>query len=97
MTRPHKFYKISESTTGRYVNMSKLNISNTMGFQMQSQMVKEHACLNAAVSGTPTENNSYCFDGKFLQIITLNQNYWNYENDLENVGGILALGLDTCK
>jgi hypothetical protein len=31
-----------------------------------------------------------------LQVVTLQQNYWNYESDLAVIGGVLGLGLDPC-
>jgi hypothetical protein len=31
-----------------------------------------------------------------LSIITLNNNYWNYDNVLSNVGGILGFALEQC-
>lgn len=90
LTRPHKFYKISESVSGYYVNMSSLYMSNAMGFQLQSQPIKDQTCLAG-------EEAEFCYSGQFLSIITMQNNYWNYDMDLTNVGGILGFNVADCE
>ena len=56
LTRPHKFYKISESDTGFYVNMQKMYSSSSLGFQLQTQPIKDHTCVKS-------EGQDFCYDG----------------------------------
>lgn len=72
--------------------MSNLFTSNSLGFSMQSQPVLDVICVSE------TQNQKFCSEnGLFLQIVTLQQNYWNYESDLQAIGGVLGLGLDPCQ
>lgn len=91
LTRPHKFYKISDSVTGFYVNKSSLYMSNALGFQFQTQPIKDVTCLE----GEDTIGD-FCYSGKFMSVITMNNNYWNYDINLQNVGGILGFNLADC-
>lgn len=43
-----------------------------------------------------TEDQDFCYEGQFLSIITMQNNYWNYDNDMQNVGGILGFALEEC-
>lgn len=61
-----------------------------MGFSLQTQPIKDETCVSL-VSG-----DEFCYEGQFLSIITLTNNYWNYDNNLANVGGILGFALEQC-
>jgi hypothetical protein len=45
LTRLDKFYKIGDSETGSYTNMSQLLVSEAAGFNMQSQPCKDLMCV----------------------------------------------------
>jgi hypothetical protein len=57
--------------------MSSLYSSSTLGFSMQSQPVLDNVCV------AETGKQKFCTeDAMILQVVTLQQNYWNYESDL---------------
>lgn len=58
MTRADKFYKIHDSTTGRYMNMAALSEDQVMGFATESQQVKDRTCVEGA-------KESVCYPGTF--------------------------------
>jgi hypothetical protein len=71
--------------------MSKLYSSSSLGFGLQTQPILDETCVETIDGQSP-----FCYEGQFLQIITLQNNYWNYDNNLQNVGGILGFALEEC-
>jgi hypothetical protein len=55
--------------------MQKMYSSSSLGFQLQTQPIKDRTCI-------VSEGQDFCYDGQFLSIVTMQQNYWNYDNHL---------------
>ena len=80
LTLPHKFYIKQESKTSAYIQTNKLFSTISDGFSLQSQMLKDLVCLS-----------DVCREQQILSVITMQENYWNYNQNLTHVGGILGL------
>ena len=91
LTPLDKFYKLSESTSGRYINMSQLFTDEAMGFYMQSQPISDRLCLSHL-----GESNVCLDDFNMLSVVQVSQNFWNSEIDTSDIGGILGMNLDRC-
>ena len=91
LTRFDKFYKMSDSETGSYTNMSQLFMSEAAGFYMQSQPCQDLMCVLSRGEGVMCLN-----EANFLSVVSLSQNFWNTEQYLANVGGILGFKFDDC-
>jgi hypothetical protein len=91
MTRPDKFYNKAESATSRYSSSYQLFTDSTSGFEFQTQVISDDVCIQRL-----TSTSSHCSHVDFHAVIVLQQNYWNYGQDLSNIGGIIGLDTTPC-
>ena len=60
--------------------------SETSGFQFKAQLVSDQLCVA----------NDFCYTSDLFSVMSIQQNYWLYDQDIRDVGGLVGLSY-TCK